>query len=132
MARKKKEQYPIGLCGTFFSTEFLEELKEEVLEEVNDKIELKDFYNEFIGKFNFKDYEHVKNFVMIHSKNVKFYDNEDLVDGYFIGVNIFDVPEHFSMKRIKIDVRNVMEQIGLIYKDEDPETIQIIPQIIEI
>ena len=132
MARKKKEQYPIGLCGTFFSTEFLEELKAEVLEEVNDKIELKAFYNEFIGKFDFKDYEHVKNFVMIHSKNVKFYDDEEIEDGYFIGVNIFDTPEQFSIKRIKIDVRNVMEQIGLIYKDEDPETIQLIPQIIEI
>lgn len=130
MARKKKELFPIGFCGIFFPTEVLEDFKKFILEDKNDEIEVRDFYSYYIGTFDFKNYEHLNSMILIHSENVVM--DEKIDDGYFIGVNIFDVPEQFSMKRIKIDVRAIFESLGLIDSDDDNDVVQIYPQIVKI
>lgn len=134
MGRKKKELLSVTFCGTFFPTEFLEKLKEIILEEENDEIELTEFYRQFIGGFDYKEFPHFQNshFLLINQNNVKNITVEDGVDGYFVGVDILDLPEHFSIKRMKIDVRNVLEQLGLLSDDEDSDVIQTTGMILEI
>lgn len=134
MGRKKKELLSVTFCGTFFPTEFLEKLKEIILEEENDEIELTEFYRQFIGGFDYKEFPHFQNshFLLINQNNVKNITVEDGVDGYFVGVDILDLPEHFSIKRMKIDVRNVLEQLGLLSDDEDSDVIQTTGMILEL
>ena len=129
MGRKKKELLSVTFCGTFFPTAFLEKLKEIILEEENDEI-----YRQFIGGFDYKEFPHFQNshFLLINQNNVKNITVEDGVDGYFVGVDILDLPEHFSIKRMKIDVRNVLEQLGLLSDDEDYDVIQTTRMILEI
>lgn len=134
MARKKKELLSVTFCGTFFPTEFLEKNKEIVLEEENEDIELEEFYHEFIGGFDYKEFPHFQNshFLLINQNKLKNITVEDDVDGYFVGVDVLDLPEHFSIKRIKIDVRNILEQLGLLSDDEDSDVIQTTGMILEI
>ena len=137
MGRKKskKNYMPIGFCGSFFPIDFLKELKDIVLEEESSKISIEDFMNVFIGGFEFKDFPYMKEncFLLINEKHIYDYDeNEDDEPGYFIGVNIFDLPEHLSIKRIKIDVRTMLQQLGLINEEEDSDVVQIMSTILEI
>lgn len=126
MSRKKKSivQLPVALCGILFPKDYLEELKEQILEEFNDEVDLIGFLQEFIGNFDFSQLPHFKNFLVIPTDSVVKY-GESTPDGYYVGVNFFDLPEHFSQKRAKIDVRKVFEDIGLIDSEEDVEAVQI-------
>jgi len=134
MARKKKELLSVTFCGTFFPTEFLEEIKKIVLEEDNDDVELEEFYRQFIGGFDYKEFPHFQtsHFLLINQEKVKNISVADGVAGYFIGVDLLDLPEQFSIKRIKIDVRNILEQLGLISDEEDSDIIQTTGMIIEL
>lgn len=134
MGRKKKELLSVTFCGTFFPTEFLEEIKKIVLEEDNDDVELEEFYRQFIGGFDYKEFPHFQtsHFLLINQEKVKNITVADGVAGYFIGVDLLDLPEQFSIKRIKIDVRNILEQLGLISDEEDSDIIQTTGMIIEL
>ena len=94
MGRKKtkKNYVPIGFCGSFFPTDFLNELKDVILEDESSKIELEDFVNIFVGGFDFKDFPYMKEncFLLINEKHIyDFEPDEEDEPGYFIGVNIF-------------------------------------------
>ena len=131
MGRKKKNQYPLILCGTFFPKDYLEELKKEVLEEIDEQMTLVDFLKEFIGSFDFSDFQHIKNVLVIGSELFTVHD-PDLPEGYYIGVDFLTIPEQFSQKRAKIDIRKVFEDTGLLSEDDDPDSVQIFPKIISL
>lgn len=131
MARKKKIQLPIAFCGSYFPKDYVNELKKEVLEEIDDEIEPLEFLKDFIGSFDFSDFQHLKQFLVIDSSMVE-QNGEDLPEGYYIGVDFLSLPEHFSQKRAKIDVRKVFEDVGMIGNDEDPDTVQIFNRILNV
>ena len=95
---------------------------------------MEEFYRQFIGGFDYKEFPHFQNshFLLINQNKVNNIIVEDGVNGYFVGVDILDLPEHFSIKRMKIDVRNVLEQLGLLSDDEDSDVIQTTGMILEI
>lgn len=129
--RKKKTYVPFVMIGCFFPTDFLEELKEIVMEEENDKIELIPFLQGFLAGGDMKDYEYIKNMVMFDVDNTVKYPDEEYPSGFYIGIPMVNLPEHLSVKRIKIDMRKYFEDIGLIDKDEDPDAILLIERVVE-
>lgn len=130
MTRKKKVQIPVAFCGTYFPKDYVQELKKEILEEIDDEVDELDFLKDFIGSFDFSELQHLKQFLIIDSSMVE--KNDDLPDGYYIGVDFLNLPEHISQKRAKIDIRKVFEDIGMISNDEDPETVQIFNRIVNV
>lgn len=131
MARKKKTYIPFVMIGGFFPTEYLEEIKKVVLEESDDKLELIPFMQSFLASGDMKDYEYIKNMILLSSENTITYPDEEYFEGFFIGVPLLNLPEHLSLKRIKLDMRKYFETVGLISEDEEPDAINLIERVVE-
>lgn len=128
---KKKNYYPLTLCGTFLSLEFLNALKKEVLEEVSETITITDFVMAMLKEADLSDVTYLKNMIMVDSKNILVYsDEEPFEDGYFLGVDFLETPEQFSRKRIQIDVRNVLTKVGFVYEDESNDCVQVFNRVV--
>lgn len=128
---KKKNYYPLTICGTFLSLEFLETLKKEVLEEISESVTIQDFVMGMLKEADLTDASYLKSMIMVDVKNILIYgDEEPFEPGYFLGVDFLETPEQFSRKRIQIDVRNVLTKIGFIYEDESSDCVQVFNRVV--
>jgi hypothetical protein len=100
------------------------------MEEHDDKMDLLDFLSALFQAFDYKEVPYMKNVIMLSTENCVFYPDEDFDKGYFIGVDILELPEHLSKKRMKIDVRKIFEGVGILSIDDEDSAIQIFARTI--
>jgi hypothetical protein len=127
---KKKTYYPVVMCGTYFPEDLLLEMKKAAMEEHDDKMNLLDFLSALFQAFDYKEVPYMKNVIMLSTENCVFYPEEDFDKGYFIGVDILELPEHLSKKRMQIDVRKIFEGVGILSIDDEDSAIQIFARTI--
>ena len=90
------------MIGCFFPTDFLEELKEIVMEEENDEIELIPFLQGFLAGGDMKDYEYIKNMIMLDVDNTIKYPDEEYPSDSILVSPFVNLPEHLSVKELKL------------------------------
>lgn len=133
MARTKKQKdvyYAITMCGSFFLESDLREFITEKIGEDAGEAELQELLSLFFDGINFNQYSaFMKNVIMIHTDNV-LYESEEEEKGVYIGLPFFDVPDHFSVKRVCIDVRNLFINAGIIDDDMDSEFVKVFNKIL--
>jgi len=127
---KRKTYYPVVMCGAYFPEDLLLEMKKAAMEEHDDKMDLLDFLSALFQAFDYKEVPYMKNVIMLSTENCVFYSDEDFDKGYFIGVDILELPEHLSKKRMKIDVRKIFEGVGILSIDDEDSAIQIFARTI--
>ena len=127
---KKKTYYPVVICGTYFPEDLLLEMKKAAMEEHDKALSLLDFLSALFQAFDYKDVPYMKNVIMLSTENVVFYPEEDFDKGYFIGIDILDLPEHLSKKRMKIDVRKIFEGVGILSTEDEDSACQIFARVI--
>ena len=123
--------YPMTMCGAFFTDEYLELIREVVID--NSELDLPDFVKDYLQTgTDFSQYPpYMKEIVMVHNTDV-LYEEDDSEPGYYVGVPFFEVPEHFSMKRVGIDVRNLFISSGIVTDDIHPDTVKVFSKIIKV
>ena len=127
---KKKTYYPVVICGAYFPEDLLLEMKKAAMEEHDKALSLLDFLSALFQAFDYKDVPYMKNVIMLSTENVVFYPEEDFDKGYFIGIDILDLPEHLSKKRMKIDVRKIFEGVGILSTEDEDSACQIFARVI--
>jgi hypothetical protein len=73
----------------------------------------------------------MKEIVMVHSNDI-LYEEDTNEKGYYMGIPFFEVPEHFSVKRVCIDLRNLYLSSGIITEDVHPDTIRVFSKILKV
>lgn len=126
---KKLKYVPVVLCGSFFETEYLNSLKKEVMKEADEKIDLISFLEAFFKSVDSTKMPIIKDMLLVNSNQVL--DNED-VEGFYIGINFLSVPEHVSIKRATIDVRELFEKSGLMSPEEDSDAVGVFARVVKI
>lgn len=129
---KKERYYPITMCGAFFTEEYLEMIKD-VVAQVDEDLEIVDFIKTFLQTgTDFSQYpSYMKEIVMVHSNDI-LYEEDTNEKGYYMGIPFFEVPEHFSVKRVCIDLRNLYLSSGIITEDVHPDTIRVFSKILKV
>lgn len=138
MAKKKKTEkyYPIVVCGAFYTTDSIRDLIQMVLgaeyENVKDEIDLDGFMSVYFENVDYsKSAPYIKEILCIKSEDI--YDpDEELVEGYLIGIPLFGAPEHMSMKRLTIDMRQFLENNNLLPEESHPDTVKIYSKILKV
>jgi hypothetical protein len=77
-----------------------------------------------------QDYSNVEDyikFIVVDSKELAF----SRRDCYFIGVELNRFPEHLSIKRMRVDVRNLLERFAIISSDESPDAVKLLELCID-
>ena len=118
------------MCGAFFTEEYLDLVKEVVMDEDTD---ITDYIKEYLqtGTDLTQYPSYMKEVVMVHNTDV-LYEEEDSEPGFYVGVPFFEVPEHFSIKRVCIDIRKLFVSSGLVTDDIHPDTIKVFSKIIKV
>ena len=126
----KLKYYPMTMCGAFFTEEYLNLIKEVVMDEDTD---ITDYIKEYLqtGTDLTQYPSYMKEVVMVHNTDV-LYEEEDSEPGFYVGVPFFEVPEHFSIKRVCIDIRKLFVSSGLVTDDIHPDTIKVFSKIIKV
>lgn len=126
----KSKYYPMTMCGAFFTEEYLDLVKEVVMDEDTD---ITDYIKEYLqtGTDLTQYPSYMKEVVMVHNTDV-LYEEEDSEPGFYVGVPFFEVPEHFSIKRVCIDIRKLFVSSGLVTDDIHPDTIKVFSKIIKV
>lgn len=127
---RKLKYYPMTMCGAFFTEEYLDLVKEVVMDEDTD---ITDYIKEYLqtGTDLTQYPSYMKEVVMVHNTDV-LYEEEDSEPGFYVGVPFFEVPEHFSIKRVCIDIRKLFVSSGLVTDDIHPDTIKVFSKIIKV
>lgn len=120
------------MCGAFFTEEYLEMVKD-VVAQVDEDLEIVDFIKTFLQTgTDFSQYpSYMKEIVMVHSNDI-LYEEDTNEKGYYMGIPFFEVPEHFSVKRVCIDLRNLYLSSGIITEDVHPDTIRVFSKILKV
>jgi len=130
MAKKKEKYVPIVLCGSFFDVDDVTEAfspKDEVCVE-----DVTEHFRNFFNGVDFNAYpEFMKNMVLVHSDKI-LYEDKDEIKGYYVGIPFFDVPEHFSIKKVCLDVRNLFVNTGFISDDIDAGFVKVFAKILRV
>lgn len=131
---KKEKYYPITVCGTFFTESYVSLIKSVVIQNENDDDYsltefLKDFFETGVDLSQYPSF--MKDIVMVHSSDI-LYDDEISEPGYYLGIPFFEVPEHFSIKRICIDVRNLFISSGFMSDDVHPDSVKVFTKILKV
>lgn len=128
---EKEKYYPITMCGAFFTIEYLEVIKDVVANVEND-LDLVDFIKQFIQTgTDFSQYpSFMKEIVMIHNTDILYEENSE--EGYYLGIPFFEVPEHFSVKRVCIDMRSLLISAGILDENIHPDTIRVFSKILKV
>lgn len=131
---KKDKYYPITVCGTFFTESYVSLIKSVVIQNENDDDYsltefLKDFFETGVDLSQYPSF--MKDIVMVHSSDI-LYDEEIDEPGYYLGIPFFEVPEHFSIKRICIDVRNLFISSGFMSDDVHPDSVKVFTKILKV
>jgi hypothetical protein len=127
---KKKTYYPVVMVGTYFPEDLLLEMKKAAMEEHDEKLSIIDFLSALFQAYDYKDVPYMKNIIMLSTDNVIFYPDEDFDAGYFIGVDLLELPEHLSKKRMQIDIRKVFESVGIMNPEDENEAVQVFARVI--
>jgi len=128
--KKNEKYYPIVICGAFFAEVDLKEPFE--FSETDTIVDITEKFKGFFDGVDFTQYpEFMKHIIMMHSTNV-LYEEKDDEPGFYVGVPFYCVPDHFSVKRVCVDVRNLFINSGLIPDDVDPNFIKLFSKIIKI
>lgn len=132
MARTKKAKdtyYAITMCGSFFLESDLRDFIESIIGEDAKEVDLQEMLGLFFEGVNFEQYSaFMKNIIMIHTDNILYETDEE--KGVYIGLPFMEVPEHFSIKRVCIDVRNLFINAGIIDDEMDPEFVKVFNKIL--
>lgn len=121
--------YSLTMCGAFFTKEYINMLKiaNGISKEEDDVEFIKDLF-EVIDFTQHSSY--LKDIVVIDSSDILY--DEALDDaGYYIGIPLYDVPEHLSIKRINIEVRSVLIAANVITNDVDSEAIRLFSKVLK-
>lgn len=126
----KSKYYPMTMCGAFFTEEYLDIVREILMDE---DIDVTDYIKEYLQtETDLSQYPpYMKEIVMVHNTDV-LYEEDDTETGYYVGIPFFEVPEHFSIKRVCIDIRKLFVASGLIPDDIHPDTIKVFSKIIKV
>lgn len=127
---KKKTYYPVVMVGTYFPEDLLLEMKKAAMEEHDDKLTLIDFLSALFQSYDYKDVKYMQNIIMLSTESVVFYPDEDFDKGYFIGVDLLELPEHLSKKRMQIDIRKIFEAVGLLTVEDENDSVQVFSRVI--
>jgi len=138
MAKKKKEEkyYPVVVCGAFYTKESIQDLAQIILgaeyENIKDEMNLDSFMEVYFENVDYsKSAPHIKEILCIKTSDL-YEVHEDYMDGYLIGVPLFAAPEHLSLKRLTIDVRQFLENNNLLPEDCHPDTVKIYSKILKV
>ena len=109
------------------------EVIKDVVAQVDEDLELADFVKQFLETgTDLSQYpSFMKEIVMVHNTDI-LYEENDEEPGYYIGIPFFEVPEHFSIKRVCIDIRNLFISSGLIDEDVHADTIKVFSKILTV
>lgn len=126
---KKQKYVPIVLAGSFFDEEIIRDALEVSSESIEDITEL---FKGLFSDFNFSEYpEFMKNVVLIHTSKI-LYEDVGETKGYYIGLPYFEVPDHFSIKRVCLDVRSLFVSVGIIPEDISPDFVRVFSKILKV
>lgn len=133
--RKKYEThyFPITMVGGFFEEDYLLDFKELVMKDTS-KTSILDFLSKYLEQYNLSMFpEYAKTFTIIHNQNFNENPGESNGEpGFYIGVNIFSIPEHFSIKRARIDIRGALVTCGLIDPEAHTDSITLFSDVIKV
>lgn len=133
--RKKYEShyYPVTMIGGFFEEDYLLDFKELVMKDKS-KTPILDYISKHIEKYDLSMFpEYAKGFTIIYNKNFNENPGESNGEsGFFIGVNIFSIPEHISIKRARIDIRSALVTCGLVDPDAHTDSITLFSDVLKL
>ena len=85
----------------------------------------------FFSSADFSQYPaHMKELIIVHTSSLVQYD-EEYEEGFYIGISLFEIPEHFSMKRICIDIRTLFINSGFVPEDIHPDFVSIKAKVLK-
>jgi hypothetical protein len=121
--------YPLTICGAFFTKEYIDYLKNDIAF-VKEDIEIVTFIKQFLEtETDLSQYpDYMKEIVMVYKDDFLYEENKE--DGYYIGIPLFDIPDHFSMKRICIDINNLMRAAKILDDNAPLNAITIFSKIL--
>lgn len=123
------------MCGAYFTSEYIDVIKKITFGMTDDDgdFEIVDHVKAFLEtETDMSQYpDYMKEIVMVGNDDI-LYEEKDIEEGYYIGIPFFEVPEHFSVKRVCIDVRNLFVSSGLISDDMHPDTIRVFSKILKV
>jgi hypothetical protein len=112
--KSKYEILPFVFVGTFFEYEYILNIcKVEIPEE--NELELSKKVSKLIIK-NGYDFDEDYKIFCVSSNDLNIFKR----DGVFIGCSVANIPEHMSIKRFKIDVRELLIKIKLLHENSEP------------
>ena len=127
--KKNEKYYPIVICGSFFAESDLKDAFE--VSEIDTIADVTEKFKGFFEGVDFTQYpELMKHMIMIHSSNVLYEEKDE--PGFYVGIPFYCVPDHFSVKRVCIDVRNLFVNTDLIPEDIDLNFIKLFSKIVKI
>lgn len=128
--KKREKYYAIVMCGSFFAESDLKDAFE--FSSSDTVTDMTDKFKGFFDGLDFSQYsEFMKHLIMIHSSKI-LYEENDKEPGYYVGIPFYSVPEHFSVKRVCVDVRNLFVNSGLISDDIDTGFVKLFSKILKI
>lgn len=127
--------YPITMCGAYFTSEYIEAVRKIVFSMGEDEcdFEIVEYIKSFLEtETDMSQYPtYMKEIVMVCNDDILYEEGEE-DPGYYIGIPFFEVPDHFSMKRVCIDVRNLFIASGLISDEMHPDTIRVFSKVLKV
>lgn len=133
MAKREKvkvifDHYPFVIVGGFFEWDYVDDVSAHIAECLRVPVFLEELFN----KFDFSNHpEYLKNVISICSSAMKVNHKQHSEDhGYYIGIPITFLPEHISIKRASIDVRNLFIDMRILQKDAHPDSVALITKVV--
>lgn len=131
----KAKHIAYNMIGVFVKYEYLEYVLDEIYKDDRTYNTAKKNYSLpeiFVAWMAVQDYsnvdDHIK-FIIVDSKELSYTPKQE---GYIIGVELNRFPEHFSIKRMKVDVRNLLERFSIVTQEHHPETVKLFELCIEV
>lgn len=120
------------MSGAFFTEDYIDLVKFSKLGELAKDLDNVEFMKDYFDGVDFSQYSnYMREVIMIHSDDILY--DEDLEEkGFYIGIPLYEIPEHLSIKRICIDVRTLLTNSGFIDSDVDMNAIKIFSKILKI
>lgn len=134
MARKKDiiNYYPLTMVGGFFEEDYVEDFQK-AYDTTGECYRLPVYLEKFFKNFDYSKHpDYLQNIMCLHNVNMNFNKDEEYEgEGFYIGVPLLLAPEHLSVKRVAIDVRELMIDMKLIDKKAHPDSIVTISKVIK-
>lgn len=127
-----EKYYSLVLCGAFFTEDYVEFVKLSLGKSTSANVENIDFLQTFFTTVDFsKHTNYTKELVIIHSDDI-LYDEDIDEKGWYIGIPLYDIPDHLSIKRVCIDVRNLLTDCKFVDNDIPADAITIFSKVLKV